>query len=111
MNIHPDFKNKNILQYIADLIINYEYDHYLDLSDADKEGLVALLIAANPTETDFITDTQTIAYFCKSLSGTSNDDENFYTFSKQNQSIITIKQWNYFLSTSMTIINRHVMSG
>jgi hypothetical protein len=92
MNIHPDFKNKKILQYVADLIINYGYEHYSDLSDADKEGLTALLIEANPYETDSIIDSHVVAYFCKSLNGTADDNENFLQ-------IIKAKSVDYYEKT------------
>lgn len=79
-NIHPDYKTKKILGYIADLITEYDYDTYSDLSESDLFGLVTLLNEAGGRidELSFISETDGImALFRKSLTGNIQDNENF----------------------------------
>lgn len=88
--IHSDFKTKKILRFIADLIVDYDYKSYDDLSDADKSMLTAYLIeaAGRSGETECIVESahfdQTINLFKKSLIGTKEDDENFLEAIKSN---------------------------
>lgn len=90
MSIHPDYRNKKILNYVTDLIIDYDYNHYADFSQADKEGLVALLIDADGRMDEFccITDSthsdETINLFKKALDGTQEDNERFLEAIKAN---------------------------
>jgi hypothetical protein len=80
-NIHPDYKTKKILGYIADLIIEYGYDNYADLSESDLHGLVVLLNEAGGTidELSFISEGNSgiMSLFRKSLVGNIQDNENF----------------------------------
>ena len=75
MNIHPSFRDTKILAHIADLIIDYKYHNYNDLTDEDKLPLVALLIKASGHSDEFnwITENvhsdQTINSFIKLLEG------------------------------------------
>jgi hypothetical protein len=87
---NPIYKTKKVLTYIADLIIDYDYDHYFDLSEHDKAQLASLLSesAGSQSEHDFIFESdnldKTISYFRKALCGTAIDDENFLEVIKKN---------------------------
>ncbi len=82
MNIHPDFKSKKILGFIADLIIDYDYDDYDQLSDCDKSQLTAFLCEANGAYDE--TDTaQSIELFKKTLCGEMSEQD-FFEALKEN---------------------------
>lgn len=57
-HIHPDFKTKKILGYVADLIIEYNYNNYEELHDQDKYALAAMLLeaAGRDGELEFLTE-------------------------------------------------------
>lgn len=87
---NPIYRTKKVLTFIADLIIDYDYDHYYDLSEDDKAELTALLseAAGRDGEHEFIVESdnldQTIGYFRKALAGTREDDEKFLEIIKKN---------------------------
>ncbi len=81
MTIHPDFKTKKILTFIADLIISYDYNSYDDLAESDKSTLAALMNEAGgrDDELSFLVEGDTrvfLALFRKSLTGLPEDKEN-----------------------------------
>ena len=89
INVHPEFYTKPIRQYISDLIHEYGYTHYIDLSTGDKAKLASLLIdAAGKDGYECIIEStnsdQTLEVFKKSLSGTNDDDEIFLETIKSN---------------------------
>jgi len=81
-NIHPDYKTKKVLTFVADLIIAYEYDSYDDLSENDLFSFIALLNEAGGVidELSFISEDSytTMDSFRKYL--TNNDRENLANF-------------------------------
>lgn len=91
MNIHPCFKTKKIFQYIADLLIEYNYDSYSDLSESDKSGLLILLIeaAGRGSEAECITESthfDQLIYYLKQtlLNDTSENREKLAEVIKDN---------------------------
>lgn len=87
---NPIYKTKKILTYVADLISEYGYDHYDDLSESDKSYLASLLSESAGVigEPDFIVESdhfdKTLLYFRKALCGTASDDEKFLEVIKKN---------------------------
>lgn len=90
MNIHPDYKTKKVMGFIADLIIEYGYTDYSDLTESDKAGLAALLCEASGRTDEFscITSTshadQTINLFRKALAGGKEEAQQFLDAIKEN---------------------------
>lgn len=88
--INPIFQTKKVRQYIADLIMDYDYDGYGDLSYADKCEFSALLIEASgkSSEHECIVESnhldQLMGALKKSLCGTQDDDENLLYILKEN---------------------------
>lgn len=78
-NIHPDYKTKKVLTFVADLIIEYDYDTYDDLSESDLLSFASLLNEAGGVidELSFISEDShtTMESFRNYL--TSNNSENF----------------------------------
>ena len=78
-NIHPDYKTKKVLTFVADLIIEYQYDTYNDLSESDLFHFAALLNEAGGVidELSFISEDShtTMESFRNYL--TTNNSENF----------------------------------
>ncbi len=87
---NPIYKTPKILSYLLDLISDYHYDHYYDLSESDKGKLAALLseAAGQHGEAEFIIESphfdSAITYFRKALSGTRKDDDKFLEIIKKN---------------------------
>lgn len=81
--VNPIFKTKKIKLFLADLIHDYQCDHYSKLSYSDKCELVALILEAlgNGNNHEFFVESNdldcTITLFKKSLNGTFQDNENF----------------------------------
>lgn len=88
--LNPIFKTKKVRQYIADLIMDYDYKCYGDLSNSDKCEFAALLIEASgkDSEHECIVESndldQLIGALRKALSGTYEDDENLLFILKEN---------------------------
>lgn len=80
--VNPIFKTKKVRQYIADLINDYDYDNFSDLSHSDKCEFAALLIeaAGRDGEHECVVESndldQIIGHLKKALTGTHDDDEN-----------------------------------
>lgn len=106
-HIHPDFKSKKVLTYIADLIIEYGYDHYYDMSEGDKAGLAVLLNQQGGRSDEFSCITQgahsdqIINAFRKSLNGDREDDINFLETIKEN----VINYYDYTMKCLFDYVN------
>jgi len=90
-HIHPCFKTKEVLQYIAGLIIDYNYKSINDLSDTEKGEFAALLIEASGRlgEAECIVESphfdQTINYLKTALKAdTKENNEKFLMTIKDN---------------------------
>lgn len=88
-HIHQDFKSKKILQFVADLIIEYNYSEFSDLSESDRHHFAALLIeaAGREGELEFLTEHAfadlLVTQFRKCLiSNNHGDNETFITYAK-----------------------------
>lgn len=94
--VNPIFKTKKVRQYIADLIIDYDYTSFSDLTHADKCEFAGLLIeaAGRSGEHECLTESndldQTIGALRKSLLGGYEDDENLLFILKDN----TVRYYN-----------------
>lgn len=90
MNIHPDYMDKKVLTFVADLIIEESYDSYSDLDETDKMALASLLIEAGgrDDEFSFLTNSsdseQLINALRKALDGTSTDNQTLIDIIKDN---------------------------
>lgn len=79
-----------VRQFVSEIIDEYGYQHYEDLSYCDKCEFVALLIeeAGRFHEYEFITESnhfdQVINIFKRSLRGTEKDDKYFMAMMKEN---------------------------
>jgi hypothetical protein len=79
MSIHPDFRSKEILSYIADLISNYGYSHYNDLMDSEKEGLASLLVKVDEPYAfinDYPYSDELLNVFCQAMTSSTKDKDN-----------------------------------
>lgn len=87
---NPIFKTKKVKQFIADLVIDYDYNCYSDLAYSDKCEFAALLIEASGknSEHECLVESndldQLMGALKKSLSGTYEDDENLLFTLKEN---------------------------
>ncbi len=81
-SIHPSFNTTKVKHYVTDLIINYDYKQFSDLTYGDKCEFAALLIeaAGKDGEHECITESenldQIIGFLKKALAGNYEDDEN-----------------------------------
>lgn len=88
--VNPMFKTPKVKQFIAGLIIDYDYNSFSDLSHSDKCEFSALLIDAydKHSEHEFLTESndldQTISAFKQALRGSGDDDEHFLFVMKDN---------------------------
>lgn len=89
-NINPCYLTKKIRSYVSDLICDYGYKSYEQLSYSDKCSFSAFLIDASgkDTEHEFLIESrhldQSIAAFRKALFGDSVDDKKFLMTLKDN---------------------------
>lgn len=89
-HIHPSFKTKKVLNFIGDLIVEYDYKEFSDLTEENKGELAALLSEAcgRGDEFCFITESvnadQTINLFRQALHGTASDNQDFLFAIKNN---------------------------
>lgn len=87
---NPIFKTQKVKRFIADLIVDYDYDRYSDLTYSDKCEFAALLIEASGknSEHECLVESndldQLMGALKKSLSGTHEDDENLLFTLKEN---------------------------
>lgn len=80
LDVNPCFRTKKVLQHIANLIIDYDYTTYYDLSEGDRRELAALLIDAAGKDGEYEClveckdSDQIIAALKLALTNSSNDD-------------------------------------
>lgn len=75
--INPCFKTPEILNYIADLITDYGYDHYDDLSYGDRCELTAKLLEVEGYE---MACQEMFEHFKKSLIDFKTDEDFLFEF-------------------------------
>jgi hypothetical protein len=89
-SVHPIFKTKEVRHFINELIENYHYQDYSQLSESDKAQLASLLIEASGKdgEHECIVESnnfdQTMHYLKKALCGNQKDNQDFLRIIKSN---------------------------
>ncbi len=89
-SINPAYKTKKVLTFLADLIVDYDYDCYKDLAFCEKAELVSLLIeaAGKTDEANCLVESnnldQIMGYFKAALAGSRRDDQKFLDIIKKN---------------------------
>ncbi len=88
--VNPIYKTKKILTFLADLIVDYDYDCYRNLAVCEKAELVALLIeaAGKADEANCLINSndldQIMGFFKQALAGTRRDEQKFLDVMKKN---------------------------